>query len=162
MATWQSGSLGDLQVQVSPSATAMTAFYNETGVGQSSSGTATMRLYYGARDNLVHEVVFNTSSSTWFSTEFAFPESNGNAGLASTWYNGAIFDDQSPANLFILNKTNQLEKWNLDVNGTKKHPYGVWKKGQSVLWLLATHWSKLTMSQIPSTTISGLSLQTPR
>ena len=102
--TWQSGTLGNSAVEISPSAFAMTTFYlPESG----------LRLYYGGVDGLVHELIYISGDGIW-SGQFRFQSSNGNGGLCNSIYN----ENPGLAQLYMLDAQNNIRLWNLTVTPT--------------------------------------------
>lgn len=85
-----------------------------------------MRLYYGARDNLVQELKYNSANRSWQSG-FSFAMLNGNSGLE--YYPG-----DSVEHIVGLNSTYGLEVWWKDFNtssvASPTHPVGVWTGGK--------------------------------
>ena len=72
-----------------------------------------MRLYYGSKDDdQVHEVICPVGSMNW-SVGFTFPNSNGNAGMASS-----SIDAQGNASLYLLDEHNQIRLWSHLFNTT--------------------------------------------
>ena len=90
-----------------------------------------MRLYYGgADDNQIHELAYAFNETQWTS-QFSFPDTNGNAGFVS-----GLDISNRKAQLISLNNANNLTIWNnnLSVTGAvnaKQPAYGVWVKGWS-------------------------------
>ncbi|KAK0513493.1 hypothetical protein JMJ35_004479 [Cladonia borealis] len=102
--TWQTGTLGNSALQISPSAFAMNSFYlPESG----------LRLYYGGVDGLVHEIVYISGDGIW-SEQFRFESSNGNGGICHSIY------DENPglAQLYMLDTQNNFRVWNLSITPT--------------------------------------------
>ena len=104
--TWQTGTLGNSAVRISPSAFAMSSFYlPESG----------LRLYYGGVDGLVHELVYISGDGIW-SEQFRFESSNGNGGICHSVYEY----DGNPglAQLYMLDSQNNIRVWNLTITPT--------------------------------------------
>lgn len=87
-------------------------------------------LYYGGKDNLVHELIYNFASQSWTS-HFTFPSTTGNAGIACSTSNSSM------SYVFLSNIKNELELWWKDSNVTAANsaantigrPLGIWSKG---------------------------------
>ena len=92
--------------------------------------TTAFELYYGGRDNRVHELIYNFGSQSWTS-HFTFPSATGNAGIACSASGTSI------SYVFLSNIDNELELWWKDSNvttaniaaNTTAHPLGIWSKG---------------------------------
>ncbi|KAL8690089.1 MAG: hypothetical protein Q9218_004388 [Villophora microphyllina] len=127
LTTWRRGPLGDSKIPTSTSATALTAFTSAKSLGHDNATSVGMRLYYGAPDDQVHEVVYVAGGQGWLQTNFNFANSNGNAGIASAGYNDDEYSDHTTPVLFTVNTTNSLKRWDLDLGG-KNAPYGIWEE----------------------------------
>lgn len=88
--------------------------------------TIDMRLYYGARDNLVQELTYNSANRSWQSG-FSFAMLNGNSGLE--YYQGGSVEQ-----IVGLNSTYGLEVWWKEFNtsfvASPTHPVRVWTRGK--------------------------------
>ncbi|KAL8724609.1 MAG: hypothetical protein Q9181_006755 [Wetmoreana brouardii] len=125
MATWHKGYLGSSHFVASASATALST---NRAVKNSDDSNARMlempRIFYGAPDNLLHEIIYTPGGGGWVSTNFTFTNTNGNAGHEAAWieYERALY-------LFVVNTTNFLKVWSLDLNTTSiEFPYGLWSE----------------------------------
>lgn len=127
---WHRGSLGNLNVMPSTAlSVGLAACSNEQWNGGKLADPV-LELYYGGRDNLVHELIYNFNSQEWTSHAL-FPNTNGNAELACSASNTSI------SYMFSSSMDNKLELWWKDSNttvansaaNTTAHPLGVWTKG---------------------------------
>lgn len=84
-----------------------------------------MRLYYGASDDLVQELTYDSANKVWQS-EFSFAMSNGNSGIG-------IFRRGLTDYMIYLNSAYQIEIWWKDSNSSNvvssAHPVGLWTRG---------------------------------
>lgn len=130
---WHRGPLGTINIAPSlSSSVGLTACSNERWNGDNvTKNERVFELYYGASDNLVHELIYNFGSNAW-TPHFSFPDSNGNAGIACSASNTSL------SYVFLSNTDNELEIWWKDSNdtvansaaNTTNHPLGVWSKGK--------------------------------
>lgn len=116
---WQKGTLGELHIVTSES--------RVVGLKATSAMSGIdMQLFYGARDDLVQELTYNSANQTWQSG-FSFTTLNGNNGID-------FFLDRSIHYIVGLNSAYQLEAWWKDFNdssvATPTHPVGIWTKGE--------------------------------
>lgn len=129
LTTWQLGSLGDHNFTASGSSTALTAFYSDHWLGQDGDSPG-IRLYYGAPDNQVHELALFPNVSSQYISQSIFRSTNGNAGIASGWWDGAGL-----GNLYMFDKNSQLQIWSNNFNfthgATHNSSYGEWVEGWS-------------------------------
>ncbi|KAL8729859.1 MAG: hypothetical protein Q9181_004855 [Wetmoreana brouardii] len=125
MATWHKGYLGNSHFVASTSATALSINRASTRSGASNARMlGSPRIFYGASDNLVHELIYLSGGGGWVSTNFTFANTNGNAGHTAAW-----FEEHWSLYLFVVNTTNFLKVWSLDTNTTSpEFPYGVWSE----------------------------------
>ena len=120
---WQKGTLGELHIATSESATVGLSTFSERF--ESNIG---MLLYYGTKDNLVQELTYNSANQSWQSG-FSFATSNGNSGIQLVYG----FEAPSVHQILLLNSAYQLELWWKDYNETSvaspAHPVGEWTRG---------------------------------
>ncbi|KAL8691619.1 MAG: hypothetical protein Q9218_003194 [Villophora microphyllina] len=114
---WANGTLGSLFVEVPPSITSLTAYQQRL-----DQTDWAIRLFYGASDGLVHELLYLSANSVWISTNSTFQDANGNAGLAASSASDTLC-------LFTVDEQNKLQHWTLNPNDTisASSPYGEWK-----------------------------------
>lgn len=116
---WQKGALGDLHTATSesPAVGLQATCENKTGID--------LRLFYGTKDNLVQELIYNPVNNTWRSG-FSFAMSNGNSGIMVRLLPATRF-------MICLNSAYQLEIWWRDFNESSvpspAHPVGAWTRG---------------------------------
>ena len=129
--TWHLGSLGDSNFTTSVSSTALTALYSDHWLGLDGNSTG-VRLYYGAPDNLVHELALFPSSThnpSQYISQSVFRGTNGNAGIASAWS-----DSSGLANLYLFDQNHEFQIWSNDFNvthnATTNTSYGNWVNGE--------------------------------
>lgn len=131
--SWSRGSLGNLNVKPSESlSVGLNACSNERFNGANVSiNDRTFEVYYGGKDGLVHELIYNFGNESWTSLG-SFPNTVASAGLAcSTSLSSFSY-------VFLSNTDHQLEIWWKDSNdtaenrgaNTTKHPLGTWTKGK--------------------------------
>ncbi|MCJ1265760.1 hypothetical protein MMC22_005640 [Lobaria immixta] len=136
---WQKGTLGELQIATSESAT----------VGLYASPTRfesniDMLLYYGTKDNLVQELTYSSTNQSWQSG-FSFAKSNGNSGIQLVYHPEVA----SIHLLLLLNSDYHLELWWKDSNETSvaspAHPVGEWTRHMVATNATVSHSSSLGM-----------------
>ena len=131
LTTWKTGPLGNSSFAASISSITLNAFYSPNNLGNLGN-SAGMRLYYGdADDNQIHELAYAFNDTQWTS-QFSFPDTNGNGGFVS-----GLDNSNRRAQLISLNGVNDLTIWNnnLSVSGVanaKKLAYGLWVEGWSL------------------------------
>ena len=160
--TWNSGSLDGFGFEASSSAVGLTALYvGDLSDSDTPDTNSAMRLYYGSEDDdQVHEVICPVGSMNW-SVGFTFPNSNGNAGMASS-----SIDAQGNASLYLLDEHNQIKLWSHLFNTTVSSgnngnvtttfaPVGSWYQGMfshpcRLLVASSPLLTPISSSQIPS------------
>lgn len=136
---WNPGPLGNLNVKPSESpGVGLTACSNELwNGGNVSINDRVFELYYGDKDSVVHELIYNFGSQRWTS-QASFPNTMASAGIACSASNASF------SYVFLSNTDNQLELWWKDANDTAansaanstNHPLGTWTKGKTPTLLI--------------------------
>lgn len=110
----------------------------------SVNSTSGISLYYGADDNLVHEVTWSPEDDLWTSGS-TFERSDGNSGLACY--------QNSTSYLILMNFDKNIEIWWKDFNTSVDnglnlpHPKGVWTR--SSLYPLSSWVLSMTLPSQP-------------
>lgn len=131
---WSPGSLGNLNIKPSESlSVGLNACSNERFNGANVSiNDRVFELYYGDKDSLVHELIYNFGNESWTS-HGSFPNTLASAGIACSTSNSSF------SYVFLSNTKHQLELWWKDSNdtaanraaNTPTHPLGTWNKGKT-------------------------------